>query len=153
MVTKQSYFKQKILTAISLSDILYIKIVFYGDNMKAKKVGVISERVIELLELDICAGTPIYLGESNIEHMKTSHLRDYIKYGEYISVIIDNADYVGINSSDNSIEFVKEFVLEDEYVKVAVRVSKGDVLYARSLYVLNKNRVKNFIAKHTLKKT
>ena len=78
--------------------------------MKAKKVGVVSERVIELLELDICAGTPIYLGESNIIHMKTSHLNDYIKYGDYISLIINNADYVGINSSDNSIEYVKEFV-------------------------------------------
>lgn len=93
------------------------------------------------------------MGESNIIHMKTSHLNDYIKYGDYISLIINNADYVGINSSDNSIEYVKEFVIEDEYVKVAVRVSKGNVLYARSLYVLNKNRVKNFIAKNTLKKT
>lgn len=75
--------------------------------------------------------------------------------GEKLYVLLDflHADYVGINSSDNSIEFVKEYVIDNEFVKVAVRVSRGNKLYARSLYVLNNRRVKNFIAKNTLKKT
>lgn len=122
--------------------------------MAARKVGSVSKKVINLLGLSgIDAGTPIYLGESNIVHMKSRHLNDYLKYGADISRIINDADYVGMNSSDNSIEFVKEYVIDNEFVKVAVRVSQGNKLYARSLYVLNNRRVRNFIAKNTLKKT
>ena len=47
---------------------------------------------------------------------------------------------------------MKEFLINGEFVKVAVRLSGGGALYARSLYVLNHNRVKNFIQKGTLKK-
>ena len=66
--------------------------------------------------------------------------------------IIANPDYVGINSKDNSIEYVKEYIVDNEYVKVAVRISSGNRLYARSVYVLNRRRVQNFIKKGTLKK-
>lgn len=123
--------------------------------MKALIVGTVSERIVSLLELDnTLVNTPIYLGQSNIEHMKLRHPDDYSKYGSDISIIINNADYVGINHKDNSIEYVKEYKVDNEYVKVAVRIStKGANLYARSLYILNNNRVKNFIAKNTLKKT
>lgn len=121
--------------------------------MAAKQVGTVSEKVIKLLGLEgISADTPIYLGDSNIEHMKSRHLNDYLKYGADISIIINEADYVGINVNDNSIEYVKEYKIDDEYVKVAVRVSKGNVFYARSIYVLNKNRVINYINKNTLKR-
>ncbi len=44
----------------------------------------------------------------------------------------------------------KEYKIHDEYVKVAVRVSGGGTYYARSLYVLNKRMVINFIKKQTL---
>lgn len=43
-------------------------------------MGVIDEKVIELLHLTIKPGTQILLGKSNIEHMKTSHPEDYYKY-------------------------------------------------------------------------
>ena len=57
----------------------------------------------------------------------------------------------GKNAKDDSIEFTKEFCINGEFVKVAVRISTRNIYYARSLYVLNPNRVKNFIAKGTLK--
>ena len=41
-------------------------------------------------------------------------------------------------------------IINNEYVKVAVRISYSEIFYARSLYVLNSNRVKNFINKGTL---
>lgn len=63
-----------------------------------------------------------------------------------------NPDYVGLNTKDESIEYVKEYKVDDEYVKVAVRVSGNRNYFARSIYVLNKTRVKNFITKGTLKK-
>ena len=116
------------------------------------KIGNFSARIIETLELDIPVGTPIYIADSNIEHMKSSHPNDFKKYGAQLTNIIANPDYVGKNAKDDSIEFTKEFCVNGEYVKVAVRVSTRNVYYARSMYVLNPIRVKNFIAKGTLKK-
>ena len=117
-----------------------------------KRIGSFSERVIKTLNLDIPVGTPIYIADSNIEHMKSSHPSDYEKYKDQLPNIIANPDYVGKNIKDNSIEFTKEYFYNGEYVKVAIRVSSSNIYYARSMYVLNNNRVKNFIAKGTLKK-
>ena len=117
-----------------------------------KRIGFFSSSVIRTLGLDIPAGTPIYVADSNIEHMKTSHPEDYERYGSELQNIIANPDYVGKNTKDDSIEFTKEYFINDEYVKVAVRVSTQNTYYARSMYVLNPNRVKNFIEKGTLKK-
>ena len=117
-----------------------------------KRIGFFSSDVIRTLGLDIPAGTSIYIADSNLEHMKTSHPEDYEKYGSELQNIIANPDYVGKNTKDDSIEFTKEYFVNGEYVKVAVRVSTQNVYYARSMYVLNSNRVKNFIEKGTLKK-
>lgn len=117
------------------------------------EIGRFSQDIIELLNLNIPVGTPIYLGETNIQHMKTNHPDDYEKYGKDIQLIIAHPDYVGINRSDGSVEFVKEYQIGNEYVKVAVRVSTTNNFFARSIYRLNQNRVHNFIAKGTLRKT
>ena len=105
-----------------------------------QEVGSLSARVIELLGLPLADNQPIYLGDSNVTHMQARHPADFEKYGCFISEILAHPDYV------------KEFVIDGEYVKVAVRLSGGGKLYARSIYVLNQNRVENFIAKGTLKK-
>lgn len=117
-----------------------------------KQIGCFSSAVIELLGLDIPSGTPIYIADTNIKHMKTSHPDDFKKYGNDIADIIANPDYVGQNMKDASIEFTKEYVIDGDFVKVAVRVTTSNVYYARSMYVLNPNRVQNFIRKGTLKK-
>lgn len=119
-------------------------------EIRRKKVGCFSADVIDALNLNIFVGTPIYISETNIEHMKKSHPEDFQKYGCDIENIIANPDYVGKNSKDNSIEFTKEYCFAGDYVKVAVRVSSQNIYYARSLYVLNPSRVRNFIEKGTL---
>lgn len=83
--------------------------------------------------------------------MKSKHSADYAKYGEKIPDIISSPDYARVNPKDGSVEYVKEFEIDNEFVKVAVRVSGNGVYYARSLYVLNRKRVQNFIEKGTLK--
>lgn len=118
--------------------------------MYRKKIGEFSPELIKILHLDISARTPIYIADSNIEHMKSSHPKDFQKYGNDIESIIASPDYVGRNIKDDSIEFTKEYLLDGTFVKVAVRVSLQNIYYARSLYVLNANRVKKFIAKGTL---
>jgi len=117
-----------------------------------EKIGFITNDVIKTLNLSIKENTPIFLGQSNIDHMMKKHPLDYAKYGNKIGEIISCPDFVGINSKDNSIEYVKEYHIDNEYVKVAVRISKGNTFFARSLYVLNKNRTENYIKKGTLKK-
>ena len=120
--------------------------------MSRRKIGEFSSKIIELLNLDIPAGTPIYIADSNIDHMNNSHPDDFKKYGGDIEKIISSPDYVGQNAKDDSIEFTKEYAVDGDFVKVAVRVSLQNIYYARSMYVLNPNRVKNFIKKGTLKK-
>lgn len=115
-------------------------------------VGKISARVKTLLGSTLQVGQPIYLGDSNVAHMISRHPQDYAKYGQYIPQILSAPDYVGENPKDGSIEYVKDFQINGEFVKVAVRLSGSGTLYARSLYVLNSNRVQNFINKGTLKK-
>ena len=116
------------------------------------EVGKLSARVASLLGLHLQENQPILLGDSNITHMLNRHPADYAKYGQYIPLILASPDYVGQNPKDGSIEYVKDFQINGEYVKVAVRLSGGGALYARSLHVLKPNRVQNFIAKGTLKK-
>ena len=120
--------------------------------MGTKRVGVLTRRAIEVLELDLKEGQDILLGESNIAHMMSRHPEDYVRYHEYIPLILERPDYLAVNGKDNSIEYVKEFVVDGAFVKVAVRVSAKGQLFARSLYRLNANRVRNFIEKGTLKK-
>ena len=117
-----------------------------------KEVGRVSAQVISLLGLSLQQNQPIYLGASNIAHMKATHPADYQKYAKYISQIISKPDYVRLNTKDGSIEYVKDFKINGEYVKVAVRASGSGALYARSVYALTPQRVKNFIKNGSLKK-
>ncbi|MCL2841767.1 MAG: PBECR2 nuclease fold domain-containing protein [Defluviitaleaceae bacterium] len=112
------------------------------------KVGEISQRVIDLLTLDVEAGTPIYLSPSNIEHMIDTHPHDFENYGTDLENIIEYPDYVGINPRDNSIEYVKLFQVQNkEYIKVAVRVSAEGNYFARSLYSRDVSKMERFIKK------
>lgn len=115
-----------------------------------KVVGSVSDEVKKLLQLSLNNDRNIYLGDSNVAHMASAHPYDYERYKDEICNILAAPDYVGLNKKDASIEYVKEFKQNNEFVKVAVRVSKGNRLYARSLYVLNNNRVINYINKGTL---
>ena len=121
-----------------------------GENASLQKIGTLDGNIIKALKLDLIEDSPIFLGADNILHMKQKHPKDYAKYGNCIEDIIRQPDYIGKNPKDESIEYVKEFFIENEFVKVAVRVSGNGVLFARSMYVLNPNRVLSFIEKGTL---
>lgn len=113
-------------------------------------IGKLDKRVIELLGISAAPDTPILIGTTNQAHMKSKHPNDYKKYYNSISDIIKKPDYIRQNPKDNSLEYVKEFKIDDEFVKVAIRVSSTDKWFVRSLYTLNKNRVQNYIDKGTL---
>lgn len=102
-------------------------------------VGKLNKRVIELLSLSATPNTPIFIGKSNQAHIKNKHPHDYKKYYTYITNILGNPDYIRQNPKDNSLEYVKEFKIDGEFVKVAIRVSSSNKWYVRSLYALNSN--------------
>ena len=115
-------------------------------------LGRIPDCVDALLGIQISGDRNVYFGTTNELHMQSSHPEDYEKYKSELSNIIHNPDYIGMNTKDNSIEFVKEFKNDNEFVKIAVRVSLNKKYFARSMYVLNNRRVKSFISKGTLKR-
>jgi hypothetical protein len=110
-----------------------------------KQVGVITAQVIRILNLKVAAGTPIFLGESNIAHMKSEHEADFGLYGDLIEEIISAPTYVGLRKG--SIEYIKEL---SEYVKIAVRVSSDGSYFARTLYTMNPDKVEDMVAKGNL---
>jgi len=98
-------------------------------------VGEISVEVKETLGLDVKAGTPIYIGPTNIEHMQREHPTEYERYFKLLPTIISMPDFVGLNPKDNSIEYIKTFPTNaGKYIKLAVRISGDGFLFARSLY-------------------
>ena len=117
-----------------------------------KEVGRVSAQIVSLLGLSLQQDQPIYLGDSNIAHMQKRHSHDYAKYGQHITQILAQPDYVRLCPKDGSIEYVKDFQIDGEFVKVAVRASGGGTLFARSVYVLTPQRVQNFIKNGSLKK-
>lgn len=123
------------------------------EGITIEVVGRLTEHIEALLEITAPDDRKIYFSQTNLAHMQTSHPEDFAKYGSQLRNILAQPDYVGQNPSDGSIEYVKEFFVDGEYVKVAVRLSHSGRYFARSMYVLNNRRVQNFIAKGTLKKT
>ena len=106
-------------------------------NEEIEVVGVLTQQVIDLLELDFEVGTLIYLGGQNVEHMKQRHLKEFQKYGRKIRKILAEPDFIGLND-DESIEYIKSFGL---FIKVAVRVSSIGRLFARTMYRVNNKQI------------
>ena len=89
-----------------------------------ERIGKIKKEIINTLQINIKENTPIFIGEANIEHIKTNHLEDYKKYGNQIENIIKNPTYVARDKRKSSIEFIKEYILNNEMVLVVVKVSR-----------------------------
>ncbi|MDR1627512.1 MAG: transposase [Oscillospiraceae bacterium] len=118
--------------------------------MRVEKIGIITKAVIEILKLDIKENSPIFVSDGNYKHMCDKHPKDFEKYYMHIPEIIRVPNYVGINPKDSSLEYVKEFKINDEFVKVAIRVSGHGIFFMRSMYMFE-DAIK-FIKKGRLKK-
>ncbi len=74
-------------------------------------------------------GTEIYIGKTNKKHIKQKHPYAYQKYFNDIGKIISYSDYVCISPKDGFIEHMKQYKIENKYVKVASRVT--NIVYYR----------------------
>lgn len=115
-------------------------------------IGCISQSVIEALNLNLKPNTPIFIGESNIEHIKNRHPYEYDKYYKDINLIVNFPDYVGLNPKDGSILFVKLYKRNDEYIRVAVKVTSSGKCFAKTLHLLSTCNAERYLEKGTLKK-
>lgn len=115
-------------------------------------IGYISKQIIDILELDIDPDTPVFIGESNITHIKNRHPYEYDKYLPDIGNIINSPDYVGLSPKDSSILFVKLYEIDGEYIRVAVRIASSGRCYAKTLHLLSTCNAERYIEKGTLKK-
>ena len=106
-----------------------------------RKIGKITKEVIEKLELDIEEDTPIYISDRNMEHIKLKHPEDYDRYSKQIFNILENPTYVAKHPKKESIEYIKRYILNDEYVLVAVRVTKNNINFVRTMFVMNDKKV------------
>lgn len=112
-----------------------------------KQIGKIDKKVIELLELELEEELPIILGDTNIEHMKRQHPEDYEKYGQDISEIVTHPTYVAKNPNQGSIEYIKEYKIDNEFVLVAVRITNKGTMFAKTLFTMTE-RKKNIYLKN-----
>jgi len=116
-----------------------------------RKIGVIKKKVISLLKLNhIKENSPVFIGEQNIAHMKSRHPAEFDMYFNDIEMIIDSPDYIGINSKDGSITYVKLYEANNEYIRVGVKVSVTGKFFARTLHLLSTCNAENYIQKGTL---
>ena len=109
-----------------------------------KQIGKISQKVINILGLDYKQEEPIFIGDGNLAHMQQRHPNDFEKYIGNIENIIQNPTYLARNEKKKSIEFIKEYKVDDEFVLVAVRVSNNNVHFARTMYVMDDEKVKKY---------
>lgn len=108
------------------------------------EVGKITKEIIKILNLDYIDEKPIFIGDSNINHIKERHFEDYIKYGKNIKDIIKNPTYLARNKKKKSIEFIKKYKMKNDYVMVVVRVSKNNINFVRTMYVMDEIKVRKY---------
>jgi len=117
-----------------------------------KQIGKITQKVIDTLNLKVEKNTPIYIGDSNIQHMKIRHPKDYEKYGKNIVDIIKNPTYVARDEKKNSIEYIKEYKIDNDLVLVVVRASGKNKQFVRTMYVMADDKVEKYRKYNYLKK-
>lgn len=91
---------------------------------------------------------PIYIGPSNVEHIRCKHPVEFVKHLQDIPDIIENPDYIGVHPRQGGVEFVRMF--EENGVMVSVRPSAKSTLFVRSIYAVTDERVQSYLQKGTL---
>ena len=108
------------------------------------EIGKITKEVIKILGLNYKEEVPIFIGISNISHMKERHAIDFERYGNKIREIIKKPTYLARNEKKQSIEFIKEYKVNNDFVLVIVRVSRNDVHFVRTRYVMDEKKVEKY---------
>jgi hypothetical protein len=113
-------------------------------------IGQITQLIINILGLAISPSAVLW-GDSNREHVKSNHPATHQKYGDelesVIRGIIENPHYAGFRNG--AIEYIKTMP-DGEILKVAVRTSKNNIYFVRTIYPLRQEELDSFLAMKTL---
>lgn len=120
---------------------------------KIEQIGIVGNDIVQKFNLNISPLTPIYIGETNRNHMKNSHLSEYNSYCNDISDIIKNPDYVGINPNDLSLEYYKDFGGTTIHIKIAVRPTGNNIYFVKTMYEIKPSKFSNYLNSGRIKKT
>lgn len=119
-----------------------------SSNGPPKIVGKIDEKVVQLLGIsDTLINKPIYLGVSNIEHMKKDHPEDFEKYFSELESILQQPDFVSLHPKNKSIQYIKVF---ESHIMVAVRVSRSGKIFTRTIFEMSETKVKAYKERNAL---
>ena len=111
-------------------------------------VAKLSADIIKLFDLNFKSKN-IYIGGTNKKHIKKRHKKEFDKYVDKLPEIIKEPTYIGVHPKQGGIEFIKKY---KENVLVAVRASKNDVLYVRSIYFITQSKIDKYLEEGTIKK-
>ena len=106
--------------------------------------------MIDTLNLSIKEGTPIYIGQNNIDHIKSRHEYEFDLYFNRIEEIIKEPDFIGKDPKNGSIDFVKLYNWGSDYVQLAIRVTGKGNYIARTLFMLATYKAEKYIKQGTL---
>lgn len=111
-----------------------------------RQIGKITKKIIRILGLNYSKEKPIFIGDTNIKHMKDKHPEDFKKYAFKIEEILKNPTYLARNEKKKSIEFIKKYnINKKDYVLVAVRVSSNNIHFVRTMYIMADEKVKKYL--------
>ena len=122
-------------------------------HVENKIIGTLDKSIIDEFNLNFKEGQPIYIGESNLKHMESEHPEDFKMYGDKIEEIINNPDYIAKHPKkrNSAIEYIKIYKDENnDHVLVAVRATGAGTLFARTLFVMDKEKVEKYKNKNAL---
>lgn len=117
-----------------------------------KQIGKVDKKVIDILGLGYDEEVPIFIGENNIRHMQEKHYEDFVRYGNDIKEIILKPTYIARNPKQGSIEYIKEYMVDDELVLVAVRASNKRTMFVKTLFTMSENKKNIYLRKGYAKK-
>ena len=109
-----------------------------------KQIGKVTKKIIKILGLEYDEEEPIFIGDANLNHMQEKHPEDFAKYVSQLEDIIKNPTYLARNEKKKSIEFIKEYKIDNDFVLVAVRVSNKNVHFVRTMYVMADEKVEKY---------
>ena len=92
-----------------------------------KPIAFISEAVITALKLDMAPGTPVFIGETNLAHIRNRHPYEYEKYLPDTGLIINSPDYVGLSPKDSWALVSKLQALEEERDGPEVELARAEI--------------------------
>ena len=117
-----------------------------------KKIGSIKKEVLNLFQIKINHDIPVFIGDANINHIKTKHPKDYQKYGDKIKEIIIDPTYVAKHPKKESIEFIKEYKETEDYLLVAVKITIHQVAFIKTMFVMSETKKEKYLKSGFLRK-